>query len=210
MNNEFISKVFKWFGIGLLITFVVAYIVSTNNSLINLIFSGSSYIIILIAELVLAIWLSTRIHKMSPTSAKIMYIGYCALTGLTFSSIFLLYEITSIIWIFLITSIVFFIFSIIGKNMNVDLRKIGVYLFVFLIALILLEIINIFIMSSKLDMIACIIGLGIFVGYIAYDIKKLQYYEENDNTAVIGAFELYLDFINLFIRLLKLFGKSRD
>ena len=65
-------------------------------------------------------------------------------------------------------------------------------------------------MNNTLNMIACVIGLGIFVGYVAYDIKKLNYYEDNDNMAVIGAFELYLDFINIFIRLLQLFGKNRD
>ena len=210
MNNEFISKVFRWFGLGLLVTFLVAYVVSVNDNLLSIVFGGYGFIIIFILEMVCAIWLTARIRNMSSGMAKGLYIGYSALTGLTLSSIFIVYELTSIIWIFLVTSIVFFCFSIIGKNMNVDLRKLGIYLFVFLIGLIILEIVNMFIMNNTLNMITCILGLGIFVGYVAYDIRKLDYYEDNDNMAVIGAFELYLDFINLFIRLLELFGRNRD
>ena len=94
--------------------------------------------------------------------------------------------------------------------MNIDLRKLGIYLFIMLLGVVVLEIINIFIMNSTLNMIACIGGLGIFVAYIAYDIRKISYYEDSDNMAIIGAFDLYLDFINIFIRLLELFGNSRD
>ena len=208
--NDFIAKVFRWFGLGLLITFIVAYFVSTNNLILSYIFASPLYIILFILEMVCALFLTIRIYKMSSSTAIVLYIGYCILTGLTFSSIFIVYQLSSIIWIFLITSLVFFAFSVIGKNMNVDLRKLGVYLFVFLIAVIILEVINIFVMSNTLNMVACVIGLGVFVGYVAYDIKKLSYYEETDNMAVIGAFQLYLDFINLFIRLLSLFGKRRD
>ena len=142
--------------------------------------------------------------------AKGLYIGYTALTGLTFSSIFVVYEIESIIWIFLATSIVFICFSYIGKTMNVDLRKMGIYLMVLLFAVIILEVINIFIMNQTLDMITCIIALAIFVAYVAYDIRKISYYDETDNMAIIGAFDLYLDFINIFLRLLELFGKRKD
>ena len=147
---------------------------------------------------------------MDPNVACGLYIGYTALTGLTFSSIFIVYEVSSIIYVFLATSLVFLVFSIIGKRMNVDLRKMGIYLFVLLIAVIVLEIINIFIMNQTLDMVSCILGLCIFVGYIAYDVRKIEYYADSDNMAIIGAFNLYLDFINIFIRLLQLFGKRRD
>ena len=210
MKNEFLSKVFRWFGLGLLITFIVSYLVSNNLMLLSLIFNGYGYIIILILEIVLAIWLTTRIRKMDSKLTKILYIGYTALTGLTFSSIFIIYEITSIIWIFLVSAIIFFIFAIIGKNEKIDLSKFGIYLFIGLIGIILLNIINIFIMNNTLDIILCIIGLIIFIAYVAYDINKIiKYYDDTDNMAVIGAFELYLDFINIFIKLLRLFGKER-
>lgn len=210
MKNEFLSKVFKWFGLGLLITFIVSYLVSNNLMLLSLIFNGYGYIIILILEIVLAIWLTTRIRKMDSKLTKILYIGYTALTGLTFSSIFIIYEITSIIWIFLVSAIIFFVFAMIGKNEKIDLSKFGIYLFIGLIGIILLNIINIFIMNNTLDIILCIIGLIIFIAYVAYDINKIiKYYDDTDNLAVIGAFELYLDFINIFIKLLRLFGKER-
>ena len=210
MKNEFLSKVFKWFGLGLLITFIVSYLVSNNLMLLSLIFNGYGYIIILILEIVLAIWLTTRIRKMDSKLTKILYIGYTALTGLTFSSIFIIYEITSIIWIFLVSAIIFFVFAMIGKNEKIDLSKFGIYLFIGLIGIILLNIINIFIVNNTLDIILCIIGLIIFIAYVAYDINKIiKYYDDTDNLAVIGAFELYLDFINIFIKLLRLFGKER-
>ncbi len=210
VENEFFSKVFKWFGIGLLVTFLVGFLVSTNTSLLYFIFSGSTYLIIFVLEIVICIWLSAKIHSMDANLAKGLYIGYTALTGLTFSSIFVVYEIESIIWIFLATSIVFICFSYIGKKMNVDLRKMGIYLMVLLFAVIILEVINIFIMNQTLDMITCIIALAIFVAYVAYDIRKISYYDETDNMAIIGAFDLYLDFINIFLRLLELFGKRKD
>lgn len=97
MKNEFLGKVFKWFGLGLLVTFITAYYTSTNINLLSAIFSGYGYLVIIILELGLAIYLSARIRKMSTTTAAACYLGYSVLTGLTLSSIFIVYEITSII-----------------------------------------------------------------------------------------------------------------
>lgn len=211
MKNNFLSKVFGWFGLGLLITFIVAYFTSTNLALLSFIFNSSAYIIILILEIVLAIWLTTRIRKMDSTLTKVLYIAYTGLTGLTFSSIFIVYEITSIIWVFLATSLIFLVFAIIGKTTNIDLRKFGVFLMVGLFSIIILNIINIFLMNSTMNMTLCILSIILFTGYIAYDIQKItRYYDDTDNMAVVGAFELYLDFINIFIDLLRLFGKERN
>ena len=117
MNNNILTKVYNWFGIGLLITFITAYITSTNKALTELIFSNPKVVIlIIILELVCAIALPLRIRKISKNTAIILYTIYTFLTGLTFSSIFILYELTSIIWIFLATSIVFFILAFLGKN----------------------------------------------------------------------------------------------
>ena len=206
--NEFFSKVFRWFGIGLLVTFLVGFFVSTNLTILSFLFTNMW--IIFLVEIFIGFYLSSRIYKMDVGLARGLYIGYTALTGLTFSTIFIVYEIESIIWIFLATSLIFVCFSIIGNRMNVDFRKMGVYLMVFLFALIILEIVNIFIMSHTLNMIACVLGLAIFVAYVAYDIKKLDYYEDNEKFAIIGAFHLYLDFINIFLKLLRLFGRRRD
>lgn len=211
MKNEFLGKVFKWFGLGLLVTFITAYYTSTNINLLSTIFSGYGYLVIILLELGLAIYLSARIRKMSTTTAAVCYLGYSVLTGLTLSSIFIVYEMTSIIYILLATSLTFFVFSLLGKSEKFDLSKYGLYLFVVLLGMVILEIINIFLMNNTLDLVLCVVGLGVFVGYVAYDIQKIvRYFEENENMAIIGAFELYLDFINIFIRLLQVFGKSRD
>lgn len=211
MNNRFLSKVFKWFGIGLLITFLVAFLVSTNEKLLIAVFSGPTMLVIVLLELFCALWLSLRINKMQETTAKMLYIGYAALTGLTFSSIFVLYDLTSIIWIFLATSLIFILFSIIGKNIKVSLNNLGIFLFIALLSIIILEIINIFIMNNTIDLVLCIACLIVFIGYVAYDIQKISRLDtNNDNLAIIGAFNIYLDFINIFVRLLQLFGKRND
>ena len=210
MKNEFLSKVFNWFGLGLLVTFITSFIVSTNIYLLSLIFGGIGYIVIIISEIVLAIWLTTRIRKMDSGLTKILYIAYSALTGATFSAIFIVYELSSIIFIFLASAIIFFVFALLGKKTNIDLRKMGTYLFIGLLSIIILSIINIFIMNNTLDMVLCVVGLIIFIAYVSYDVNKIvNYYDDTDNMAIVGAFELYLDFINIFIKLLRLFGRER-
>ena len=211
MKNEFLSKVFRWFGLGLLITFITAYFTSNSITMLSLIFGTPLYIIISIIEVVLAIFLVTRIRRMESALTKISYIGYTILTGLTFSSIFIVYQMTSIIFVFLATAMVFLIFSILGRNTKIDLSKMGVFLFVGLLSIIILSLINIFIMNNTLDMLLCIVSIIIFIGYVYYDVNKIvNYYDDTDNMAVVGAFSLYLDFINIFLKLLRLLGRNRD
>ena len=212
-DNKIFSKIFFWMFIGLAITFGVGYYVSINENMLYNVFS-TYYIFLIIAELVVVIWLSARINKMQPTTAKILFCVYSFITGLTFSSIFVVYEMMSIMYVFGITSIIFLIFALIGYYTNIDLTKIGVYLFMILIGVIICSIINIFVGSYKFDLILTIICLVVFIIYIAYDIqvikRKLYHIANEENFAIFGALQLYLDFINIFIRLLQLFGKSRD
>ena len=218
MENEILSKIFKWLFLGLLVTFGVAYItlvnVVNNYNLARTLFSGGTYWIIAIIEIVIAIILGTRIYKMKGSTAKILYLAYSALTGLTFSTIFIAYELTSIIYVFLATSLILGIFSYIGKNTNIDLTKFGTYLLMSLIGIIILEVINIFWMNNTLNMILCIVSIILFMIYIAYDIQKVKMLSSmgvpEENLAIMGAFQLYLDFINIFIKLLRLFGNRRD
>ena len=202
-----------WMFIGLLVTFLTGIYTSTNVDALEVIFNKSGYWILLIIELGLAIFLSARIHKMSPTTAKVCYLLYTFFTGLTFSSIFIVYKIESIMLIFLVTAILFLIFAIIGKTTKVDLTKISTILLMALLGIIICTIINIFLQNSTFDMILSGISVLIFMGFIAYDIQKIKRLEgwiNQDNLAVIGAFELYLDFINIFLDLLSLFGDSKD
>lgn len=212
-DNKIFSKIFFWMFIGLAITFGIGYYVSLNGNMLYNVFS-KYYIFLVIAEIVVVIWLSARIRKMSPTTAKILFCLYSFLTGLTFSSIFVLYQITSIISIFGITAIIFLIFALIGYFTKIDLTKLGVYLFMGLLGVIICSIINMFVKSGTFDLTLTIIALIIFIAYIAYDIqiikRNLYTFEEQDNLAIFGALQLYLDFINIFLRLLQLFGRNRD
>ena len=199
--------------LGLVVTFVAAYTVSLNTNMLENIYSGGTYWILLIVELVLAGVLSVRIRKMKGVTATCLYLFYTFLTGLTFSFIFVAYEMSSIIFIFLVTAILFGIFAIIGKFTKMDLSRIGTYLFMGLLGILILYVVNIFIANETLDMVACIISIVIFLGYIAYDVQRIlrsDYQIEDRNLAIIGAFSLYLDFINIFIDLLNLFGNSKD
>lgn len=213
MKNNLYSKMFMWMFVGLLITFLVGYYVSTNENMIYNIFATKFYWVIYIAEIVTVIVLSARILKMSKNGAIFGFLLYSFLSGLTFSSIFLTFKMSSIIFIFLITALVFLIFALIGYFTKINLTKLGTILFMGLIGILIASIINIFVQSQTFDLILVIIGIIVFIGYIAYDINKVKRLEgqiDEDKLSIIGALELYLDFINLFIRLLQLFGKSKD
>ena len=212
-DNKIFSKIFFWMFVGLAITFGIGYYVSINENMLYNVFS-KYYFLLIIAELVVVIWLSARIRKMKPATAKILFCLYSFLTGLTFSSIFVVYQITSIVMVFGITSLIFLIFALIGYYTKIDLTKIGIYLFMILIGVIICSIINMFVGSNGFDLVLTIICLIVFIAYIAYDIqiikRNLYYISEEDNLAIYGALQLYLDFINIFLRLLQLFGRSRD
>lgn len=211
--NKTLSKVFTWMFIGLLITFITGYYVSLNEFALARIFSGYTYIFIAIIEFILVIYLSARITKMSPTTARICFLLYSFITGITFGAIFIVYEITSIIYTFLITAIVFGLCALIGKTTKMDLTKMGSYLIIGLIGVILCSIVNIFLKSSGFELILSIITIIIFLGLTAYDIQKIQRLEgiiPEENLPIYGALELYLDFINIFIELLRFFGKAND
>lgn len=213
-DNKIFAKIFLWMFIGLLVTFGVGYYVSSNEIMVENIHKNSTFLIIAIVEIVLCIVLSACIRKMNPLIAKTLYILYAGLTGLTFSVIFIIYELESIIFVFGITSVICLIFGLIGYYTKIDLTKLGTFLFMALIAIIIASIINIFIGSEAFNLGICILSLIIFIGYMAYDIqviKRGMYGSiEEENLAIFGAFQIYLDFINIFIRLLELFGKRRD
>jgi len=218
MDNKIYTKVFAWLVFGLFITFGVGYglnVVLTNNLELALkVFTGPTLWIVIIVELVLAVVLSLGLKKFNPIVTKLLYLLYTALTGITFAAIFMYFEMSSIILIFGVTAVIFALFAIIGSKLNIDLSKFGLYLLIALIGVVIVSIINIFIGSSQLNMFISAIAILIFTLYIGYDIKKIKALLETDideeNIAVYGAFQLYLDFINIFIRLLELFGKAKD
>ena len=214
MKDNLISKTFLWMCFGLLITFITGYFVAHNEVMLENIYGGWGYWIFVIVELLLVIVLSARIMRMKPATAKVCFLLYSFVSGLTFASIFVYYAIDSIMIIFLVAAIIFAVMAIIGYTTNVDLTRIGTYLFFALVAVLVVVLINIFIGSSMLAMIISIVCVLIFIGITAYDVQKIKALENSglpkENLAIYGALDLYLDFINLFIHLLSIFGKSRD
>ena len=213
MKNNLYSKMFMWMFIGLMITFLTGYYVSTNPNMLYNIFATKLYWVIFIAELITVVVLSARIMKMSKNGAILGFLLYSFITGLTFSSIFVLFKMSSIMFVFLITAVLFLVFALIGYFTKMDLTKLGSILFMGLLGIILASLLNLIFKSESFDLVLIILGIIIFMGYIAYDINKVKRLEgmiDEDKLAIIGALDLYLDFLSLFIRLLQIFGKSND
>lgn len=215
MTSKILPKVFGWMFIGLLVTFFTGYYVSLHPETMFKLFGSYTFLIVIIIEFAIVIFLSARITKMKPATAIVSFIIYSAVSGLTFSTIFVTYDLGSIMYVFLLTAGIFAVFAFLGAVTKVDLSKIGVYLFIGLIAIIVCGLINLFMNNSTFDLIVSCIAIAIFVGYTAYDVQQILKMQEfnvlpEDNLAIYGALELYLDFINLFLRLLQLFGRSDD
>ena len=210
MKNNFISSVFRWLFIGLAITFGIGYAITLNENLVyNLLMNWT---LIIVAELLVGLGLSIFINKMSDSTAKFLYLVYAALTGVTFSVIFLAFEITSILWVFVATAVIFGIFGLIGKNIKIDLSGFGTFLLISLLGMLVLALINAFVANQALDLTICFVTLLIFVGYIVFDINRIMRLSNSqldEKYAIFWAFQLYLDIINIIIKLLRLFGKRK-
>ena len=209
------AKTFGWMFIGLLVTFLTGYVISMNPNMLLNVMSTTGLILIIIIEFALVIFLSARITKMKPITAKISFLLYSFVSGLTFSSIFIAYEMSSIIFVFLITAVLFAIMAVVGAFTKIDLTKLGTYLLMALFGVILCTIVNIFLNSSSLDLIISIVIILIFIGFTAYDVQRISRLSDmnliaEDNLAIYGALELYLDYINLFLQLIRFFGNNND
>ena len=213
-KKELLADTFKWLFLGLLCCFAISYVTSINETIFNMVylsFGGYGYLIFAGIELVLCIVLSFSLIDMKPTLAKVLYLLYTGLTGLTLTGIFMVYTKSSITFVFFATALIFGVFAFIGKTTKLDLSKFGIYLLVALIAIIILEVINLFLLNNTLNIILCIVTIIVFAGYVAFDINRLL--KEDylyDNKGIYYAFQLFIDFINIFIKLLRLFGKRND
>lgn len=214
MGNKLFSKVFAWMFIGLIITFATGFYVAMHPNMLYNIFSTGLHFGLLILEIVLVVWLSARSYKMKFSTASIVYVIYSVVTGLTFSSFFVIYELGSIMFIFALTAILFGIFALLGYTTNTDLSKFSTIFLMGIIGIILATIINIFLNNGMLEIIISWVSIILFLGITAHDIQKIKSLSnvitDENAIAIIGALDLYLDFINIFIDLIKLFGKTRD
>ena len=218
--NVYMRKVYQWMCAGLAVTSLVAYGVAGSPAIQEVIFGSSLVmILLLVAQFGLVIAISAAVHKMSASTATGLFMLYSALTGATLSSIFLVYPMGNIANAFLVTTGTFLAMSIYGSTTKRDLTGMGSFLAMGLFGLVIAMVVNIFLASSMMDFVISAIGVLIFTGLTAYDTQKLVQFGANaplgDGTAVqrgaiLGALTLYLDFINLFLMLLRLFGNSRD
>ena len=218
--NEFIRSVYNWMAIGLGLTGFVAYYVAHTPSLVQVIFQNQILFFgLIIAELALVFVISARINKMQAATATALFVVYSALNGLTLSFIFLLYTASSITSTFFICAGTFVACSVYGWTTKRDLTSFGGFLMMGLIGIIIATLVNMFIRSSAMSMIISYIGVIVFVGLTAYDTQHLKSMSLTQpdgleagvirKGAIMGALKLYLDFINLFLMLLRIFGDRR-
>ena len=209
-------KVYLWMTLALAITGFTAYYVAHSETLLMAIFTNQIvFWMLIIAELGLVIGLSAAINRLSLTMATLMFVLYSVVNGVTMSFIFLAYTASSITNVFLITAGTFAAMALFGYFTKTDLTSLGKYLMMGLIGIIIATIVNIFTKSSGLTIILNYLGVLVFVGLTAYDAQKIKQMlltapdasEDSQKIALLGALSLYLDFINLFIYLLRLFGK---
>ncbi len=215
-ESEVVNKSFLFMGLALLLTALSAITTANTNLVYDIIFGGSFAIYgILIAELAIVFAATHAMRKNMLALSAVLFTLYSIINGVTLSIIFLVYTQQSIMNVFIVTTIVFFIMALIGLVTNVDLTKLGGILLMGLIGLIVASISNIFFRNDSMDFIITIIGIGIFMGLTAYDmqkIKRMQYENPGYSANVLalyGAMHIYLDFINLFLKLLRLMGKKR-
>lgn len=214
-SQEVVAKSFLFMVVALIITAVASF--TTSPLIAYRMLTGNGFFILLIAELAIVMVSNWAVSKNNAILAGILFAAYSYLTGVTCSILFVAYTTASITVIFLVTAAIFAIMAIFGLVTKKDLSSAGSILMMGLLGIIIVSFVNLFLLkSSMLDTIICGIGVLVFVGLTAYDtqkIKRLVAVSNDGNVltlALMGAFELYLDFINLFLKLLRLFGKKRN
>lgn len=213
----FLQRVFMWMFAGLLVTAVMAAAIGSSDQLLtDITESPGLLIVVFLVQLGLVLGLTFAINRLSPGVALAMFFVYSALNGVLFAFIFELYTKQSIFTTFLITSGMFATLAFLGYTTRRDLSSLGTILFAALIALIIATVVNIFVASSALYWITTYAGVIIFAGLTAYDMQKLKKIGESgisgeaeQRASIMGALALYLDFINLFLFLLRIFGSRR-
>lgn len=212
-------KVYLWMTLALMITGITAAGVANSPNILALIYSSQVVMWgIIIAEFGLVIYISARLEKLSLSTATTLFALYSILNGVMLSSIFLLYSTAIISKVFFITAGTFGVTALYGYATKKDLSSLGNILFMALIGLVIATVVSVFMKSAMFDLILSYIGVIIFVGLTAWDSQKIKHMmmvqqdadESAQKLALIGALSLYLDFINLFLYLLRIFGRSND
>lgn len=218
-ESNFISKVYLWMSAGLGLSAVGAFWLLTQPALLKALFTnGWALFAVVGVELGLVIWLSAAAMKMSSGLAVTLYAVYSFLNGVTLASLFIVYTGASVISTFAITAGTFLFFSVYGMTTGKDMTSVGSLAMMGLVGVIIASVVNIFLKSPAVMWITTFIGIAVFLGLVAYDTQKLKKLhamgfeseEVGKKAAVLGALTLYLDFINLFLLLIRIFGRRRN
>lgn len=214
--REYMLRVYNYMASGLALTGIIAYLVASSPTALQMIFGTPLSWLVMLAPFGFILVLSFGIQKMKASTAQTVFWAFSAIMGLSLASIFIMYTGTSIARVFFITAGTFAGMSLYGYTTKRDLTGVGQFMIMGLIGIIIAMVVNIFLQSSMLHFMISVIGVIVFVGLTAYDTQKIKLmYLESDGSevaskkAIMGAVTLYLDFINLFIMLLHLFGQRR-
>jgi FtsH-binding integral membrane protein len=211
--NSAMSRVYNHMGLAVLVSMIVSYFVGTSPELLAFFFTGALKWIVIFAPLVAVLAVSFAMDKFSKDTLTMFLYGFAALMGLSFATIFAVFNMGSIVSAFMSAAILFGVMSFYGYFTKKNLDSIGQYMFVGLIAIIIASIVNIFVGSTVFQMVISAIAVIVFLGLTAYDTQRIRELVSVDNDGkaeVMGALTLYLDFINLFISLLQLFGGRKE
>jgi uncharacterized protein len=211
--NQAMGRVYGHMGLAVVVSMIVSFLVGHSPDLMAVLFGTGLKWVVIFAPLVAILAVSFAMERLSKTTLQLFLYGFAALMGLSFSTIFVVYNMGSIVSAFMGAAVLFGTMSFYGYFTKKNLDSWGKFLFVGLIAIIIASVINIFIGSTALQMTLSAIGIVVFLGLTAYDTQKIRQIVsvENDGKAeVMGALSLYLDFINLFLMLLQLFGGRKD
>lgn len=219
--NEYVRGVYNWMCIGLAVTGFMAWYVSGSETILRMIVGNPAVLLILLlAELGLVFSISAMVNRMSGSTATALFLLYSALNGVTLSFIFIVYARASIVSTFFICALTFLACSVYGWTTKKDLTSVGNFMIMGLFGIIIASFVNFFMKSPTGNLIISYIGVVVFVGLTAYDTQKIKQMAITQPAgldgdvvrkgAILGALSLYLDFINLFLMLLRIFGGNRD
>jgi FtsH-binding integral membrane protein len=222
-SRKFLANVFMWMFVALGISALVAYSFDTNEGLAQIVRDPATGgptglgMLAIFSPLAFVLIMRFGFNRLSYPILALVFIAYAAITGISLSIILAIYTTSSVLGVFLTTSVVFGIMAIAGYTTRVDLTKFGSILIMFLIGIVVASLVNMFLHSTGLQMLISYIGVAVFVGLTAYDVQKLknigaglEYGDASaSKMALMGGLTLYLDFINLFLFLLRLFGRRR-
>ncbi|WP_259067223.1 Bax inhibitor-1/YccA family protein [Mucilaginibacter sp. X4EP1] len=222
-SRKFLANVFMWMFVALGISALCAYIFANSPAFLSTLVDANTHqltgfaYIIMFAPLAFVLLIRFGLNRISYPVLALLFVAYAAVTGISLSFILLAYTASSVLGVFLTSSVVFGVMAIAGYTTKTDLTKFGSILIMFLIGIVVASLVNMFLHSSGLDLIITYIGVAVFVGLTAYDVQRLKnigagltYGDATaSKMALMGGLTLYLDFINLFLMLLRLFGRRR-